>query len=140
MAKVATGAPAGAPDRAAAAAAAAVAAGSAGSAGGTSAGSIYTELLNAVLSEEEAAPAMSTSESLAELVRARRKVVWTSAVPTDPGWSDVALAEQLAYDSSLIRYARMVGIDCHPGNFRIPGAERRRLERTLVSRGIHLVT
>jgi hypothetical protein len=102
-------------------------------------GSIYVELIEAALSErEQLEPVPSASEALAQLVGCRRKVIWSESPQIDQGWAISALADQVAYDIALIRYARCIGIDCDPRHFGFPGAERRQIERMLASRGIPL--
>ncbi len=105
----------------------------------TQAGSIYVELLEATLGEREPSlRSLSASEALAELVRRRRRVVWTGSSPVERDWAAAALADQVAYDSALIRYSRRLGIDCDPRRFGVPGPERQRIEHALESRGIPL--
>jgi hypothetical protein len=104
----------------------------------TSAGSIYIGLLEAVLGERESSPRLSASQALAEVVRCRRTVIWRRLPPDDEDWAAAALADQTAYDSALICYARRVGIDCDPGRFGTPGVERARIEGMLEARGIPL--
>ncbi len=102
-------------------------------------GSIYIGLLEAVLDERESSPTPeSASEALARLVQYRRKVIWRRSATGDPDWAAGALADQVAYDSALIVYARQAGIECDHRRFGIPGVERARIERLLEARGIPL--
>jgi len=102
-------------------------------------GSLYSGLLEAVLGKRDRAETtMSASEALARLVASRHRAMGSSSTSPDQGRADVALAEQLDYDTALILYARMAGIACDPSHFGMPEAERQRVERTLISRGVPL--
>ena len=101
--------------------------------------SLYVELLGAALSEREQSDgAASAGEALAELVRCRRQVVKREGPQADRGWATTALAEQVAYDTAIARFARCVGVDCDPLRFGWPHDERKRTEWVLMSRGIPL--
>jgi hypothetical protein len=101
--------------------------------------SLYVELLNAALSEREQCERVPCAdEALAELVRCRRQVVRREGPQADRGSATTALAEQVAYDIALARFARCVGVDCDPHRFGWPHDERKRTESVLVSRGIPL--
>ena len=100
-------------------------------------GSIYVDLLEAVFCERKTAlDRLSASEALAQVLRHRRNLVGSG--PDHRGWAAGALADQVAYDSALIAYARRVGLECDPRRFGNPGLERQRIERVLGDRGIPL--
>jgi hypothetical protein len=102
-------------------------------------GSIYIELLEAILGEtDSSASSVSASEALAQVVRRRRAVTWNRSTRDDQDLAAVALADQLAYDAALLTYSRRVGIDSDPRAFGIPEIERRRIEKMLEARGIPL--
>ena len=52
--------------------------------------------------------------------------------------ANAMLAAEIAYDRALIKLAAAYGIDVAAGRFSRPRAERDRLERELVARGIDL--
>lgn len=100
---------------------------------------IYTELLAAALTERERSQLpLSATEALAQVVTCRSRAVRGCSTPIGRGWATVALAQQVAYDSTLIRYAGIAGIACDSRRFGSPGAERQRVERELTARGIPL--
>jgi hypothetical protein len=100
--------------------------------------SLYAELLDAALRERELSGEVSSlGESLAELKRSQRQVTKSNGEREDAGWATAAVADQVAYDVALVRYARSLNIDCDPGRFGWPHGERQRLE-WLASRGIPL--
>jgi hypothetical protein len=97
---------------------------------------MYAELLDAALSERlRSGPPGATGERLAELLRCRSKL--TTSTPSTSRVA-VAVADQLAYDISLIGLAQGVGVDCDPLRFDQPELERHRLEQALVSRRVPL--
>jgi len=101
--------------------------------------SLYSDLLDAALRErEQSEGAPSNGEALARLVQYRHEVIWKQRSTSDRASTTPALADQMAYDVALIRYARSLGIDCDPEGFGSPHIERQRLERALASRGIPL--
>jgi len=101
--------------------------------------SLYSDLLDAALQEREQSEGdPSSGEALARLVQYRHEVVWRQQPASDRALTTPALADQMAYDVALIRYARSLGIDCDPEGFGSPRDERQRLERVLASRGIPL--
>ena len=101
--------------------------------------SLYSDLLDAALRErDQSEGAPSNGEALARLVRYRHEVVWKQRSTSDRASTTPALADQMAYDVALIRYARSLGIDCDSEGFGSPQDERQRLERALASRGIPL--
>jgi hypothetical protein len=102
-------------------------------------GSIYTELLETVLAEQESSvPRLSAAEALAQVIRCRRNAVRRGSTVNEKDRATLALADQVAYDSALIAYTRRLGIECDPHLFADPGLERQRIERTLEGRGIIL--
>jgi len=96
----------------------------------------YNELLAHVLAESERAqPGPSREQAHAEYLRCRRGSA--PAAWREPGlhWVDSALADEVAYDAALIRYARTLGLRCDTERFGWPHDERRTTERLLASRG-----
>ena len=79
-------------------------------------GAIYIDLLEAALGERQSSLGrLSASEALAQVLRHRRDLVGEGA--DDRGWAAAALADQVAYDSALIAYARRVGLSAiHDGS------------------------
>lgn len=61
-----------------------------------------------------------------------------SPSPSDRRSANAKLASEIAYDRALIKLAAANGIDVAAGRFSRPQAERNRLERELVERGIDL--
>jgi hypothetical protein len=101
--------------------------------------SLYGDLVDAALRErDQSEGALSNGETLARLVRCRHHVVWKQRSTSDRESTTPALADQLAYDVALIKYARSLGIDCDSAGFGSPQDERQRLEQVLASRGIPL--
>jgi hypothetical protein len=97
---------------------------------------MYGELIGAAL--EGIGPtdrARSLTDMVCDLMRCRGRLVRGGSTIGPPGWAPDAVADQLAYDVVLIELARRRGIACDPLAFDQPGAERARLERTLVSGG-----
>lgn len=97
---------------------------------------MYSELLAHVLADSERAhPDPSPEQALAEYLRCRRgsaAAVWRAP---GPGWVDSALADEVASDAALIRYALSLGLQCDSQRFGWPHDERRVTERLLASRG-----
>ena len=82
---------------------------------------IYTELLAAALTEREGSELpLSATEALAQVVTCRRNAVRSGVTPIRRGWATVALADQVAYDSALIRYAGIAGVSCDSRRFGSP--------------------
>jgi hypothetical protein len=97
---------------------------------------MYSELLARVLAESERAhPGPSPEQALAEYLRCRRGAAPAAWREPDPHWVDSALADEMAYDAALIRYARTLGVPCDSQRFGWPHDERRMTERMLASRG-----
>ena len=88
--------------------------------------SMYSELLACVLAEsEQAHPDPPPEQVLAEYLRCRRGAAQAAWRDPDPGWVDSALADEVAYDAALIRYARSLGLQCDSQRFGWPHDERR---------------
>lgn len=99
---------------------------------------MYTQLLDAVLADEEdPANPSRPAGPLAELNRLRH-VIEKRAARTDPGWALQAVADQLAYDAALVRMARRHGVPTDTGEFMVPYRGRARLERALIDQGVNL--
>ncbi len=102
-------------------------------------GSVYLELLRVALEDRVRADGVpSARTAMAELIRCRRRTQWNQPGPEEPDWAVVAIADQVAYDIALIRYARCVGVDCELDRFSQPAEERRRIETALAARGLVL--
>ncbi len=97
--------------------------------------SMYADLLARTLAEsEQAQPDPSPEQARAEYLRRRRgsgPVEWRAS---GPRWVDSALADQVAYDAALIRYARSLGLNCDAERFGRPHDERSRIEQQVESR------
>ena len=101
--------------------------------------SLYVDLLDAALTEWDLSEeTQSSGEALAQLVWHRHEVIWNRRSPSDRDGTAPALADQIAYDMVLIRFARSLGVDCDPYRCGPPEDERQRIERVLASRGIPL--
>ena len=106
--------------------------------GGIVAGSLYVDLLEAVLAHPmEWRDLSRPPDPLAELGRIRR-ALQEHLYRADPGWALQAVADQLAYDSALIRLARREGIEPSPVTFSIPNDGRVLLAEALERCGISL--
>ncbi len=102
--------------------------------------SMYALLLDAALARADGSgDELSTGGALAELLRCRGRLgpSPTSKDDAAPG-AAAAVADQVAYDVSLVRLSRLVGIECDVDRFDRPEIERRRLEAELVASGIDL--
>jgi hypothetical protein len=101
--------------------------------------SIYAQLLSAAIERaggvDESA---TTGEALAKLLECRRGLGIGVAAGDESDWTAIAIADQLAYDISLINLARRCGIEASPSRFEPPQRERVRLEQVLGTRGINL--
>jgi len=98
--------------------------------------SMYAELLDLALGRPRANGEATKGEALAGLMERRAALrSGGSREQADDGVSG-ALADQLAYDSALIRLARQLGITCDPRDFRRPDRGRQQLEEALAARGI----
>ena len=98
--------------------------------------SMYSELLARMLAEsEQAQPEPSPRQALAEYLRCRRGSAPTGWRAPGPHRADSALADEVAYDAALIRYAQSLAFQCDVQRFGWPGDERRRTERLVASRG-----
>lgn len=101
--------------------------------------SMYTRLIDAALNEPDGSDGRTTTGgALAELLRCRQRMSSLRPSQARSGWAAAAVADQLAYDVALIRFAGLLGISWNLRQFDQPEHERRRLEQLLVSRGIHL--
>ncbi len=101
-----------------------------------STGSMYSELLARMLANSERAqPDPSCRQALAEYLRCRPGSGPTGWRAPVPHWVDSALADEVAYDAALIRYARSLTVQCDVQRFGWPGDGRRRTERLVASRG-----
>ena len=76
-----------------------------------------------------------TEQALAEYLRCRRRSAAAAFRAPGPGWVDSALADEVAFDAALIRYARSLGLRCDSRRFGWPHDERRMTERLLATRG-----
>ena len=100
--------------------------------------SMYAELLVAALRDDrwsEGEP--TTGVLLAKLLRYRSRLAEGTPASGDYP-TPAAVADQLAYDATLIDLARRLGVECDVHGFAQPQHERARLERELSSRGVDL--
>jgi hypothetical protein len=102
-------------------------------------GSMYSELIDAALADPETTAATdSASSAAAEAVRCRRRLDQAGWQEADQQGVDAVLADEVAYDVALVRYARAVGFECDTRAFGWPHTGRRQIEELLASRGIAL--
>jgi hypothetical protein len=100
--------------------------------------SMYVQLLDASLDElASSTDDLTTPDALAELLRLRSSLLSKRAshVESYLPASD-AVSDELSYDVSLIRLARLLGIVCDISDFEIPAQGRTRVELNIISRGI----
>ena len=99
---------------------------------------MYTDLLAAALgARPPRADRPTNRELLSELRRHRRHLADVTSHDAR-GWAPKVVAEQMAYDVTLMDLSCLLGIECNVLRFDQPQRERARLERELASRGIHL--
>jgi hypothetical protein len=102
--------------------------------------SMYTELLSAAIEGLGSSTDKSTSgEVFAELLRCRNRLGPGISYARSHSSSDI-VADELAYDITLIEFARRLGVECGINDFESPGHGRTGLERNLGSRGIRIET
>jgi hypothetical protein len=97
--------------------------------------SMYTQLLDAALSQLPIDGSGKAREAVSEMQRCRRRLE-QGTPDADPDAVSAALALQISYDVALLRVAGLVGIESDPSRFAQPLHERTRLERALAERGI----
>jgi hypothetical protein len=100
--------------------------------------SIYVQLLGSALDQSHSDEDTTIGEALAQLLECRNRLGANLSFYTGTDWAPAAVADQLAYDVSLVEFSRHLGIEVDPTKFGQPEHERARLERALVSRGICL--
>jgi hypothetical protein len=100
--------------------------------------SIYAKLLDNALDQSQPDPDSTIGDVLAQLLEHRDRLGTSVASHTEFDWAPAAIADQLAYDVSLIELSRRLGIEADLTRFGQPQSERARLEHALVSRGIRL--
>jgi hypothetical protein len=99
---------------------------------------MYNEMLDAAIDRGMGASCRMPREALSTVIRCRQNL-HAAASEVPPGERAVAaLADQLAYDLSLIEFSRALGIECEVENFAQPLRERARLERALRAIGFDL--
>ncbi len=97
---------------------------------------MYSELLGGVCEDAEPVPLPSSRDELVViLLQCRRRL-------HDHGGQVMTenLALELDHDRMLLRLCGALGIDCDPGRFSNPLAERERLESLLRSEGVDFRT
>jgi len=101
--------------------------------------SMYAKLLAAALADRRPIETDEDRELLLAEVLWRRTLLdsRTTTTATAPSATN-ALADELAYDISLITLARAVGISCDADDFERPMQQRQSLEDTLAQRGIQM--
>ena len=101
--------------------------------------SMYSDLIEAALADPGGTDdRASTSRAVAEVVRCRHRLDTAGWREADRQGVDAVLADEVAYDVALVRYARSLGVECDTHGFGWPHTGRRRIEELLVSRGIDL--
>ena len=101
--------------------------------------SMYSDLIEAALADPGVSDdGLSTSRALAEVVRCRHRLDTAGWREADRQGVDAVLADEVAYDVALVRYARSLGVECDTRAFGWPHTGRRRIEELLVSRGVAL--
>jgi len=100
---------------------------------------MYAQLLEAVLSEPPDPTVVPSTRAgpLAELARLRH-VMEKHAERADSVWALQAVADQLAYDSALVRMAHKRGVPVYLGQFDVPEVGRAALEQALIDKGVNL--
>jgi hypothetical protein len=100
--------------------------------------SVYAHLLGNALDQAHSEESSTTGDVLAQLLERRNRLRANMPMYTAPDWAPIAIADQLAYDVTLIELSQRLGIEVDRARFSQPQRERARLEQLLVSRGIHL--
>lgn len=97
--------------------------------------SMYSELLRMSLTGEDAAANAPREEQLLEELRERRRRMQDGRLArrVDP---PSRVADELAYDRTLIKLCRLHSISCDAARFTRPPRERRRLEEALEAAGV----
>ncbi len=98
--------------------------------------SMYTQLLCAAFGQRPHVSDEATA--VAEVLRCRFELEEGVSPGPDPAAVPVVLALQIGYDVALLELACLVGIETDPNRFEQPELERKRVERALRERGIHL--
>jgi hypothetical protein len=99
--------------------------------------SMYSELLTHMLAESERAqPDPSPEQALAHYLRCRRVRAPAGWRAPGPHWVESDLADEVAYDAALIRYARSLGLPCDVQRFGWPRDERHSTEVLVASDGV----
>ncbi|HXQ61680.1 MAG TPA: hypothetical protein VN796_05055 [Acidimicrobiales bacterium] len=100
---------------------------------------MYTTLLDAAINDlpspDDEAPATA---ALAKVLLCRSRLGADALLGRHRDGDLTAVADELAYDVALIDLARQLGIPCDASAFDPPQGERRRVEKVLATRGIHL--
>jgi len=101
--------------------------------------SMYSQLLGSALEHAGTSDVVLTaSETMAELLRSRRRIAQSASGRAGSQGISNAIADQLAYDVALLSFAHSAGIAWDISTFAQPSEARMRLERELLARGIDL--
>ena len=100
--------------------------------------SIYAQLLDHALDQSHSDQNSTIGDALAQLLEYRNRLGTNVSLYTGSDWAPAAIADQLAYDVSLVEFSRRLGIEANLTRFGQPQNERARLEQALISRGIRL--
>jgi hypothetical protein len=101
--------------------------------------SMYSQLLLAALEVEESSEGEPTARrTLVDLLRCRRQLEGGEWIHAGIERVPDTLTKQLAYDVTLIKLARILGIECDADEFDRPETGRTRLEAILSTPGVSL--
>lgn len=100
--------------------------------------SIYAQLLADALDQSHSDHNSTIGDALAQLLEYRSRLGTDMSSYSGTDRASAAIADQLAYDVSLVELSRRLGIEASLTRFGQPRHERARLEQALISRGIHL--
>ena len=90
------------------------------------------------LDETSDGDGLTPSEALVQMLLCRSQLHQRDGDPDESGGAASALGEELDYDISLLRLARLLGIEVDVQAFSQPSLERSRLEEAIETHGIRL--
>ena len=99
---------------------------------------MYQRFLGMALDEASDGDGLTSGEALVQLLLCRSQLHQRSDDPDRSSGAASALGEELDYDISLLRLARLLGIEVDVQAFSQPSIERSRLEDAIESHGIRL--